>query len=227
MTGISWAAVADFAADIVYPKRCATCRLRGTWVCSACEAATPAFAQPWCPRCGAPSGLQPCICGDLPTSVARLRSVGSYDGWIGDAVRRFKYEGEWARQGHLGLALAPLLTAEVPPGAWLVPVPAHRKRLRERGYDQAALLADSAASFSGHDCFELLERTRDTPHQVGLGQTERLANVQDAFAVRGDVSGLHVVLVDDVVTTGATLGACATMLLDAGAIEVWAVTLAR
>ena len=228
VTRPGWAtAMAEFAVDVVYPKRCATCRLRGAWVCDDCLASSPVFTQPWCLRCGAPVPARPCSCAALPTSVGRLRSVGTYEGWLGDAIRRFKYDGEWARKQHLGASLARLVATEVPSRALLVPVPIHRARLRERGYNQAALLAAVASAQTGLPCADALTRTRDTPHQVGLGQTGRLANVRDAFAVGSDVSGQLVVLVDDVVTTGATLGACADALLAAGAADVWAVTLAR
>ena len=228
VTRPGWAtAVAEFAVDVVYPKRCATCRLRGAWVCDDCLASSPPFSPPWCPRCGASVPDRTCSCAALPASVARLRSWGPYDGWLGDAIRRFKYDGEWARKQHLGASLARLVATEVPQQALLVPVPIHRARLRERGYNQAALLATTASAQTGLPCADALTRTRDTPHQVGLGQTGRLANVRDAFAVGSDVSGQLVVLVDDVVTTGATLGACADALLAAGAADVWAVTLAR
>lgn len=228
VTRPGWAtAVAEFAVDVVYPKRCATCRLRGAWVCDDCLASSPPFSPPWCPRCGASVPDRTCSCAALPASVARLRSWGPYDGWLGDAIRRFKYDGEWARNQHLGAALAQLVTAEVPSQAVLVPVPIHPARLRERGFNQAALLATTTARLTGHSCEDALARTRDTPHQVGLGQAHRHANVRDAFVARVDVNGRFVVLVDDVATTGATLGACADALLAAGAAEVWAVTLAR
>lgn len=157
-----------------------------------------------------------------------MRAYGSYGGWLADAIVAFKYEGEWGRKDHLGACLATVL-ADFPADRVIVPVPMHASRLRHRGYDQVALLAATAAAVSGDEVVSALIRVRATPRQVGLGADERRANVAAAFAVRDPVAiaGRAVVLVDDVVTTGATIGACAETLRDGGAATVVVATLAR
>lgn len=157
-----------------------------------------------------------------------MRAFGPYDGWLRDAIVAFKYEGEWGRKDHLGACLAAAL-ADLPSPRVIVPVPMHASRLRDRGYDQVALLAAAAAAITGDELVPALERTRATPRQVGLGADERRANVAGAFAVQHPVAiaSKAVVLVDDVVTTGSTIGGCAEALRAAGAAVVLAASLAR
>ncbi len=157
-----------------------------------------------------------------------MRSAAPYDGWLREAIPVFKYHDEWARAGHLGEVLATTLDTLGPTDA-LVPVPLHPRRERRRGYNQATLLARRVGDLTGLPVTEALRRLRDTPQQVGLEATARRTNVVGAFGPREGVSvaGLRLVLVDDVLTTSATLGACAEALATAGAAEVNAVTLAR
>ena len=108
----------------------------------------------------------------------------------------------------------------------VLPVPLHRDRRKQRGYNQAALIADTVSRALQLPCLpDALQRVRATPTQTGLGRQGRLKNLRDAFAVRLDVVDAHVALVDDVITTGATTTACAEALLAAGAatVDVWAV----
>jgi competence protein ComFC len=111
----------------------------------------------------------------------------------------------------------------------LVPVPLHLSRLRQRGFNQSLLLAQEAGGLLGVEVKEALVRTRRTDAQVNLGAEERKANVAGAFAVQPKIpiAGLSVVLIDDVVTTGSTLSACAEALVAAGAASVMATSLAR
>ncbi len=157
-----------------------------------------------------------------------MRSVGPFDGWLRGAVVQFKYHGEWARAAHLGEPLAAAV-AHLQGVDALVPVPLHSSRIRQRGFNQSLLLAQQAGGLLGIEVKEALIRTRRTDAQVSLGAEQRRANVAGAFAVQPhiQVAGLSVVLVDDVITTGATLSACAEVLISAGASSVKAASLAR
>lgn len=227
---LMWQRFGELLIETVYPRRCAGCGRRGRWVCDRCAARLTVFQPPWCPRCGAPEG-QPntrCRCGQLPESLDRVRSTTLYAGWLRQAIIAFKYEGERARADHLGACLVDAVAALLPADA-LVPVPLHQRRLRERGYNQAALLAHRVSAVVGVPVTEALIRTRPTPQQVGLDAARRQANVRGAFAAApgAEVDGLRFILIDDVLTTGATLGACAEVLRVAGAASVAAATLAR
>lgn len=227
----SWARLAqrvrDALIETAYPRRCAGCGRRGTWLCDACEHQVARLAPPWCRRCGEPAAHR-CRCPDLPPALAAVRSAVPYDGWARQAIIRCKYAGEWARAEHLATLLPPLI-ADVGPSDGLVPVPLHPRRERVRGYNQARLLAEHAAMLCSSRVCEVIVRTRLTAQQVGLDAQARRANVRDAFSVpdHQTVQGRRLIVIDDVLTTGATLGSCATALMAAGATWVAAVTVAR
>ena len=220
--------VAEFAVDLVYPKRCAGCDRRGTWLCDGCRRALPLFKPPWCDRCGVPGTYLRCKCRSTPGNLEKVRSVGPFDGWLRNAVVQFKYQGEWGRAAHLGELLASAVE-QLQPFDALVPVPLHPTRLRQRGFNQSLLLARSAGELLGVQVLEMLGRTRRTQAQVGLKAEERVQNVAGAFALQpnASITGLSVVLIDDVITTGSTLSACARELISAEATSVKAVSLAR
>jgi ComF family protein len=171
---------------------------------------------------------QKCVCFNLKSCLDMLRTAAVYEGWVRAAIISFKYEGERARAEHLA-ALAINLLPAFGQHVSLVPVPLHRKRERERGYNQSKLLADAIGRSGGIDVEQLLLRPVATPRQVGLSADERARNVADAFAVSTgiDLCDRRLILVDDVVTTGATLGACAETLKTAGAAWIGALTIAR
>jgi ComF family protein len=213
--------------DALFPPRCAGCGRRGHWVCRYCAEELEQIIPPFCQRCGEPWG-RACRCAHLAPSLDRVRSAAWYDGWLRTAIQHFKYEGEFARTEHLAELLQPLVS-EFGQRVQLVPVPLHPSRRRQRGYNQAERVAKALARSSGCDVADVLERSRATIQQVGLPATERYLNVRDAFAVSGSasISGGRFVLIDDVMTTGATLGACASALHGAGASWVGALTVAR
>ena len=140
------------------------------------------------------------------------------------AILRFKYEGRAELSRALADLLAPQLMAlSLPADATFVPVPLHAARLAQRGYNQAALLAQALAGRTGRSCQpRLLVRTRATERQVGKARNERLTNACDAFALRKPRVTARAILVDDVVTTGSTVRACAQALARGG-VELCAV----
>lgn len=221
-------AISQFAIDLVYPCRCAGCGRRGTWLCEECDAALARFVSPFCHCCGVPNSINACQCDTTPAILSRVRSVGPYAGWLREAIIRFKYEGEWARAQQFGPLLAESMMDLVPCDA-LVPVPLHPRRYRQRGYNQARLLANQVGGDLGIDVRDALLRRRATNPQARLGVTDRVSNVKGAFALHPDenVEGQDLVLVDDVITTGSTLATCATALYGAGARSVAVVTIAR
>jgi ComF family protein len=184
-----------------------------------------------CRRCGVEveSAQSQCGCRGRLKSLSRLRSAVAYEGPIEPVVRRFKYEG-WRRlAGPLALLLAERLVVEGLAAPWVVPVPLHAARLRQRGFNQADLLAGelrrrlALGQLPGR-----LVRTRATPPQVGHDRLWRLENVRGAFAWCGaDLAGKALLVVDDVATTGATLDACATALRARGSGPVIGVSVAR
>ena len=164
----------------------------------------------------------------MPQELAEVRSVGPFAGWMRGAVIQCKYHGEWGRTAELGTLMAGVCESMRPFDA-LVPVPLHPSRLRHRGFNQSLLLAQRAAEVLGVPVEENLLRIRRTGAQVHLGAQERATNVTGAIAIRpgSTVERQRFVLIDDVVTTGSTLAACAAVLLRAGAPQVKAATFCR
>jgi ComF family protein len=218
-------AVAGRALDLALPAACAGCRREGSALCRECLPAldTRLDAEP-----GVPMGLP----ADLPAPLLQLEWCAPFTGVARRALHALKYEGERRLAPPLGAAIARRWARAGVSGELLVPVPASPDRVRERGYDQASLLAREAGRRLGIGVIAALERTRATTAQFDLDRAERAANLASgAFRVRaehrGAIADRWVVLIDDVATTGATLAACAATLLDAGALAVSAVTVAR
>ena len=203
----------------------------GSWLCDRCRGRVRRLEEPMCRRCGAEveSVRRQCGCAGRLRALARLRSAVAYEGPIELAVQRFKYQG-WRRLAEpLGLLLAERLVVEGLAARWAVAVPLHPARLRQRGFNQAELLAAELRTRLAVDRppGELV-RVRATPSQVGHDRRWRLENVKGAFAWHGaDLGGRSVLLVDDVATTGATLEACATALRSSGSGPVIGVSVAR
>ena len=214
--------------DVVYPPLCAGCDRRGTWVCDWCLAQVPTLPAPICRRCGVPDRLRSCQCSHLSPHLDRVRSALPYQGWVSAAIGGFKYRDETARAPSLANWLMPLLRDMGQVDA-LVPVPLHPRRRRKRGYNQAELLAGELSRLSGVPVQSALVRRRHTPPQVGRDMDQRAENVQGAFTLasnHGLSAGGRYVIVDDVRTTGATLGACAAALASEGPGWIGAITLA-
>lgn len=231
--------------DLLLPAGCLSC---GTWIpshgrvgllCGPCRSRLPRAPWPRCPRCHHPLGTgreagPTCrACRDWPDALAGARHAVVLAPPADALVHALKYEGWKELAPEMGRAMAravgPLGGTLVPP--IVVPVPTTPSRLRTRGYNQARLLADALGEALGLTVADGLERTRGGATQVALHPSQRRANVKGVFAVRGESSarlkGARVLLVDDVLTTGATAGAAATELARAGVSHVTLVTYAR
>lgn len=190
--------------------------------CAACDAPVQG-ARVFCPTCAA-TVLRAPNDADEPLAFA------AFGGAVAVALRRFKYEERPDLGRPLGHLLRGLVREAAPVVDVVIPVPLHPRRLAERGYNQAALLARAVArELDVPLAARALVRLRDTPKQATLGRAARLTNVERAFAVRTPraVKGKRVLLVDDVATTGATLSVCREVLFEAGAQEVVVLCLAR
>lgn len=228
--------VTQSALDLLFPRHCLGCRREGRLLCPDCSAGLPRLEPPYCPVCaqpGATGRLGRCRwCSETPPAVDGIRSPFLMEGIVQEAVHGLKYRGLRVLAPELGVLLAQYLEAHpLPvelPVELIVPVPLHRRRLRSRGYNQAALLARELGKRSGLPVDDgLLVRNLDTPPQVAADREQRRSNVSGSFHCVGEVPARAVLLVDDVATTGSTLSACAAALKDAGATQVWGLTLAR
>jgi len=216
--------------EVVFPKQCAGCDRRGSWVCDECRSRLPPILDGGCPRCGVPRVAGRCSCRELHPAIERAVSPYPYAGWIAEAIKRLKYENERARANHLGQELVEAVRSFGPePIDGLIPVPLHPRKLRDRGFNQSGLLAGAVSQTLGIPVTPMIQRTRHTTAQMTLGAEARRRNVAHAFAAIG-VEPLRAdaryVLIDDVRTTGSTLGACAEALVAAGTERVLVATLA-
>ncbi|HSJ33008.1 MAG TPA: phosphoribosyltransferase family protein [Longimicrobiales bacterium] len=205
-------------------------------VCRRCRSRLRAPPAPVCPRCGAPkrmTGIETdsftCPeCREWPDALRFARSACLLEPPADRLVHQLKYRGWRALGGPLGERMATVRwPAEAHEPAVIAAVPTTARRLRERGYNQAQLLADSLALVTGRDTLPLLRRVSGARTQTALQPAARAANVAGAFAPAADVTGMHVLLVDDVLTTGATAAECAGVLAAAGACCVRLITFVR
>ncbi len=229
--GLRWCDFRNQFLDLLFPPHCIGCHQVGAWLCADCLAQVPRVEPPFCARCGdvvVADGL--CArCRTAPLRIECIRSVVYSEGTLREAIHWLKYRGRTALAGPLGGLMVTYWMQHPMPADVVVPVPLHTARLRERGYNQAALLAHEMARRVGLVVDEqALVRWRITAPQVKLDARRREENVHDAFRCSGDaLTGKQVLLIDDVCTTGSTLEACAVALYEGGARGVQALTLAH
>ncbi|MXZ92644.1 MAG: ComF family protein [Chloroflexi bacterium] len=217
--------------DALYPLECVGCGGTGRVICDRCAADLPVLRPPFCRVCSAPGDFARCqACAESVREFDGIRAPFRYAGTIRQAILALKYGGIKAAAPQLGDLLANFVEANPLPGEIVAPVPMHAGRQRERGYNQAELLARRVARHCNLQYEEkLLFRTRQVQPQAGIGSAaERAVNVAGSIGVSASeqVAGAGVILVDDVATTGSTLETCAAALKQAGAASVWGLTLA-
>jgi ComF family protein len=217
------------ALDLLYPPRCALCRRHGDFLCDDCRDGLPRADGDRCPKCWLPWDRHFCAsCADEPLAFT-LRAPYRYEGDVRTLVHAFKF-GNFSALAP-SLALPMVLAIDTVPGPdVIVPVPLSGSHERQRGYNQALLLARGLGPYSTVPVVSALRRVAQGKAQsLTTDARLRRANVRTAFAVAkpDEIADRHVLLVDDVATTGATLDSCARTLLAAGASKVSAVTFAR
>jgi|Deesub1362A_J573_1020465.scaffolds.fasta_scaffold00663_4 ComF family protein len=221
--------------DILFPQSCPICSAssinhRIAPICPECWQAISPYNGTMCRRCGRPivSGAAT-MCGDClrdepPFTYAR--GYGLYRGGLEVAIKEMKYHGI----KRLSSPLAELLLRlPMPSVDVIIPVPLHGRRLRQRGFNQSALIARYVSKGLGRPLLvNSLVRTRDTLPQAGLSANERRRNIRGAFSVneRGLIYKKRIMLIDDVMTTGATVMECSRTLKEAGAGDIYVFTLA-
>lgn len=230
---VSWAGqLWELAIDFFFPARCIACGKTGSFLCDSCCHMLPRISPPVCSKCGRPesTGALCPTCWGWQSQIDGIRSPFRFEGVIRQAVHELKYHNLRALAGCMAELLFRYLQANPLPGEVLVPVPLHTKRLQNRGYNQSSLIAKDLSKLSALPVVEgCLVRVKNSPPQARTETVdERRSNVINAFTCMGEkLGGKHILLLDDVYTSGATLEACATALKSAGARSVWGLTLAR
>ncbi len=240
MRGMASAAL-RMLADTAFPPRCPSCRSHvaadGNF-CSPCFAKLRMISAPFCDCCGIPFaipvevGTQCPICLETPPQFDVARAAMVYDAVSAPLISALKFHDQWAAMARMVQVMLGAGSKLMPDADMIIPVPLHWRRLMGRKYNQSALLAYGIAAQTGIGCApDLLQRVQPTPPQMRLDRATRLRNVRRAFAVAegagAQLKDKIVLLVDDVVTTGATADACARVLKKAGAKEVRVLSLAR
>lgn len=221
--------------DFAYPPHCLVCRQAigeaDQRLCGPCWGEIQACRQDRCPRCSCPGASSPCTnCAAWDPGFERALVLGDFSGVLREAIHLLKFQGHQELGHCLGRCLgqAPEFAQALPEVELLIPVPLHPARQRERGYNQSLRLAEGLAQVLHIPlCADRLKRQVATRQQARLDVEARHHNLEAAFRVAGELPAHTCIgLVDDVVTTGATLGACARALRLAGARRVWGLALA-
>lgn len=231
--GYSDALISGFL-NTLYPSRCPLCGsapdvFSHSPICSSCWSKIKRYTGPSCRICAMPFSSE-CskVCGQCLKKAppfSMVKNYGLYEGVLAEAINQLKFHGVKRLSKPLGRLLQSL---DLPEMDGMVSVPLTIKRLRERGFNQSLLMARVISKrIRVPLLMDILLKKKETPPQIGLSANERLLNLKNAFEVKEDIKGLRLLLVDDVMTTGATVTECSKQLMKAGAKEVSVLTLAR
>lgn len=228
-------------ASLLYPPHCEGCASEtstGEYLCGACQKKAKRIEPPFCATCsqpfeGAIDGTFSCAnCLQRPFHFECAVSAYRSRGIVRDLIHRFKYHSDYRLRHPLADWLGESLhDARIVshPFDFFVPVPLHATRRREREFNQAEVLARLLEKKTGRPAFDCLRRIRNTPTQTRFDRNERMENLRNAFELRknASVQGKHLLLIDDVLTTGSTVDECSRVLRRAGAASVRVITVAR
>jgi ComF family protein len=223
--------------DFIFPPRCFGCdkEIDKGFVCDKCFTQVTTNALGTCPVCGLPkSDNEECehrlfLSGVRPHTLSRIRALGKYQPPYKGLVHNFKYQNKKKISKVLGLGLANLVNSDpvLSRADYIIPIPLHPARMRERGFNQSLLLAQEAAFGSGITLLDCLKRRKNTKSQTRFDYALRMKNIRDAYQMKADLSTFvkdrRVILVDDVITTGATLTEAAKVLKENGAADVYGI----
>lgn len=232
---------AEAFLSLLYPPHCAHCPARiesHEFICSGCLEKAKRIEAPFCDICsqpfnGAIDGIFACAnCSQRHFHFDCAVSTYLSRGMVRELIHRFKYQQEYRLRHPLADWLAESLNdprIQSRPFDFYIPVPLHPVRLREREFNQAAVLADLLGKRSGKPVLDCLRRVRYTTTQTRFDRNERMENLRNAFDLRKNTSvqGKHLLLIDDVLTTGSTVDECSRVLRNAGASSIRVMTVAR
>lgn len=213
--------------NLIAPQTCVLCGWEGSWLCESCAGRAVIVKQPSCYRCNrlSPAG-QTCPGCKPSTDLSGVTVAAYYDGAIKDLIHGLKYE----RAKAVATVLADLIGSHLAELKFdlVTAVPADPARRRARGYNQAELIAKALSNVAGVPYVDVLLRVKPV-HQIGAERDRRLEQIKGAFSFQRElfIKGARVLVVDDVVTTGATLAECARVLKKAGAERVWGAAAAK
>ena len=224
--------------DILFPKICPICLKESPdqtiQICNPCNKSLSYIGSLTCTGCGGNLDTALDICSDCLSTTRSWRkafTVYEFSGRAREIIHRLKYKGETALVRFLGFALFESLTnrCNMRDYTYICPVPLHPFKVMRRGFNQSSLIAIELSKFSDTPVANLLKRVRWTSPQTHLTRKDRLKNLRKSFKIKKkvDLKNMNIIVVDDVLTTGATLEACVRVLIDAGAQAVDIVTLAR
>lgn len=217
--------------DLIFPIQCLKCTQEGDWLCIVCRSSVPVVPLQTCPFCKVPTVYGMTCDSDRKNHyLDGVTTRGIYQDWVwqhivkgwkfGGAIELGEYAGEFLKQA----------MPHLPHGLYnpiVIAVPLTKRRKRWRGFNQSVTLANAVANMIESESVDGVLRIRDTRPQPGLGKLQRRQNVQGAFKVVADVQHRDCIIVDDLLTTGATMDEIARILKQAGAKKVWGVTLVR
>lgn len=217
--------------DLLFPKRCVGCKKIGSYICTTCIATIRFIEYQICPAC-----MKPAISGAThprcrtPWGLDGLYCLAHYDGVIRELIRKIKYRYTYDMAHEAITLLINHLPKTLPPFDTAIPVPLHKTRQKDRGFNQSSLLAKDLCLHLAIPCDEtMIVRVRNTKPQFGLKKEERKINMVGAFDLlkHADIRKQRITLVDDVATTMATLSECAKVLKRNGAQSAWGIVLAH